>query len=90
MKAGLSPIKDRSLDSHLDLLARRKAERNGDHQLRQFGSIAAKLWPTGRLEITFPDGFHEPDLNKRDPREIWLLKHELPDLADALKWAGWH
>ena len=89
MKAGLSPLKARSLDSHLDLLARQKAEKKGEYAERDFGSIVVKRWPTGRLEVTFPDGYVEPDLSKKDGRHVHWLMGELPELKDALVWAGW-
>jgi hypothetical protein len=89
MKAALSPHKQRNLDSHLDLLARQKAERDGEHMAREFGRIAVKRFPTGRLEVIFPDGFVEPDLSKRDGRDVWRLMEMLPELKDALVWAGW-
>jgi hypothetical protein len=89
MKAGIAPHKKRSKDSHLDLLARRKAERNGEYKERQFGRITVKEWPTGRLEVTFPDGFVEPDLAKTGGENVWRLIDMLPELKDALVWAGW-
>lgn len=89
MKAGLSPHKKRSMDSHLDLLARQKAEKEGEHIAGTFGCVSAKRWPTGRLEITFPDGFVEPDLNKRDGKDVWRLMEMLPEMKDVLIWAGW-
>jgi hypothetical protein len=89
MKAGLSPLSQRSLDSHLDLLARRKAEQNGEYLARQFGAVSVKQFPTGRLEVTYPDGFVEPDLNKVSGQDVWRLMDMLPDLKDALVWAGW-
>lgn len=89
MKAGLSPKKKRSMDSHLDLLARQKAEKRGEHIERTFGSITVRRWPTGRLEVTFPDGCVEPDLSKRDGRHVHWLMNKLPELKEALIWAGW-
>jgi len=41
MKAGLAPVVQRSLDSHLDLLARQKAERDDDHIAGRVGDISA-------------------------------------------------
>lgn len=89
MKAGISPIAARSKDSHLDLLARQKAEREGDHEARNFGGVTAKRWPTGRLEITLPTGEYEADLNNRTGVEVWNAMERFPDLKAALVWAGW-
>lgn len=89
IKAGVSPIKSRSLDSHLDLLERQRAERRGEHIAATFGSLSAKRYPLGRLEVTFPDGFVEPDLNKTDPQHVERLSELLPELRDVLVWAGW-
>lgn len=89
MRAGLSPEKARTLDSHLDLLARRKAESNGEFEERQFGQVSLKRYPTGRLEVTFPDGFVEPDLNKQSGEHVYRLMDLLPELQDGLVWAGW-
>jgi hypothetical protein len=90
MKAGLAPKVMRSMDSHLDLLARQRAEREGECDTRQFGSITVTRWPTGRLEVVLPDGHREHDLAKVDPRKIWNAMENLPDLKDALIWAGWY
>jgi hypothetical protein len=89
MKAGLPPEVSRSRDSHLDLLERKRAERDGEHVTRTFGSLVAKRWPLGRLEITFPDGHHEEDLAKLAPWELQNAIEEFPALADAMEWAGW-
>lgn len=89
MKAGLSPIKKRSLDSHLDLLERQKREKEGDFIARQFGRVFVRRFPTGRLEVTFPDGFVEPDLSKTDGPHVWRLMEMLPEMKEALIWAGW-
>lgn len=89
MKAGLSPHKLRSRDGHLDMLARQRAEKDGEFLEAQFGRVKLKRFPTGRLEVTFPDGFVEPDLSKREGRDIWRLIEMLPELKEALVWAGW-
>ena len=75
--------------SHLDLLARQRAEREGDCEVRTFGSVTVTRWPTGRLEVLFPDGYVEPDLSKRDGKHTHRLTEMLPELKDALVWAGW-
>jgi hypothetical protein len=90
MKAGLAPKVMRSKDSHLDLLARQRAEREGECDRRQFGSITVTRWPTGRLEVVLPDGHREHDLAKVDPRKVWNAMENLPELKDALIWAGWY
>ena len=89
MKAGIAPVVNRSRDSHLDLLARQRAERNGEHEAAAFGRITVRRFPTGRLEVTFPDGFIEPDLAKTEGRHVTRLVEMLPELKDALHWAGW-
>jgi hypothetical protein len=89
IKAGVSPVVKRSLDSHLDLLERKTAERAGEFIGREFDGVIAKLWPTGRLEITLPDGEHDIDINKRSMLEITNAISHYPQLGDALRWAGW-
>jgi hypothetical protein len=89
MKAGIAPDVNRSKDSHLDLLERKRAERNGEFLEREFDGLIAKRWPTGRLEITLPSGEHDHDLNGRTPREILNAMRVYPQLRDALRWAGW-
>jgi hypothetical protein len=89
MKAGLAPKVMRSKDSHLDLLERKRAEESGQHVSRTFDGLTAKRWPTGRLEITFPDGHHEADLAKLSYRELKNAMAEFPNLVPALQWAGW-
>lgn len=89
MKAGLAPVVQRSLDSHLDLLARQKAERDDHHIARQFGDISAKRWPTGKLEVTFADGYVEPDFSKLSWQECMNALTMFPGLRDVLRWAGW-
>jgi hypothetical protein len=90
MRAGIAPKAMRSKDSHLDLLARQRAEREGDCDIRQFGDVTVTRWPTGRLEVVLPDGHHEHDLAKVDPRKVWNAMENLPELKDALIWAGWY
>ncbi len=90
MKAGLAPKVMRTKDSHLDLLDRQRAEREGDGDTREFGSLTVIRWPTGRLEVLFPDGYRELDLAKADPRRVYRLMDMLPELRDALIWAGWY
>jgi len=90
MKAGLAPKVMRNKDSHLDLLERQRREREGECQVREFGSITVTRWPTGRLEVLFPDGYREPDLAKRGGQHVHWLMGEQPELKDALIWAGWY
>ena len=82
MKAGLAPKVARNNDSHLDLLGRKRAERAGEFLERHFGGL-------GRLEVTFPDGWHEADLSKLSYGEQVNAIREFPALKDALEWAGW-
>jgi len=89
IKAGIAPVVTRNLDSHLDLLARQKGEREDDHQARQFGDITAKWWPTGKLEVTFGDGYTEPDFTKLTWHECMRALEMYPGLRDVLRWAGW-
>lgn len=90
MKAGLAPKKMRSKDGHLDLLERKRRKRNGECEIREFGTITVTRWPTGRLEVLYPDGYREHDLAKTDPRHVYQLMDTLPELKDALIWAGWY
>lgn len=90
MKAGLAPKVMRNRDSHLDLLARHRAEREGECQVREFGSLKVTRWPTGRLEVVFPNGYHERDLASQRPEEVYRAMERLPELKDALIWAGWY
>lgn len=89
MKAGLAPEVGRNQASHLDLLERKRAERNGKHVARSFGDLVAKQWPTGRLEIVFPDGYREADMSTLKDWELLNALDEFPMLEDALLWAGW-
>jgi hypothetical protein len=89
MKAGVSPIKSRSLDSHLDLLERKRAEKRGEHLVREFGGLVAKRWPTGRLDVLFPNGAHEPDISKMHPSLRQHAMDNVPEFMQALLWAGW-
>ncbi len=90
IKAGLATIKQRSLDSHLDLLARQKAAREGEYVDKEFGVIKIRRWPTGRLEVWYPTGEHESDLNRRSGQEVWNAMERYADLQTALIWAGWY
>ncbi len=89
IRAGLAPVVQRSRESHLDLLARQRAEREDDHTVRQFGDITAKWWPTGKLEVMFPDGYVEPDMTKLGWRACMNALEMYPGLRDVLRWAGW-
>lgn len=89
MKAGIAPHVTRNRDSHLDLLERQRRERDGECLIRTFGSLTVTRWPTGRLEVLFPDGYREPDLAKRGGKHVHRLMGMLPELRDALVWAGW-
>jgi hypothetical protein len=42
-----------------------------------------------RLEVTFPDGYNEPDMSKLGYDGIKLAMTDFPQLALALTWAGW-
>lgn len=91
MKAGIAPIKQRSQASHLDLLRRQRAEKDGECITRTFGGITAIRWPTGRLEVHLPDGDSTPDLAKgMSPKGVWQLAQQMPDMMDVLVWAGWY
>lgn len=91
MKAGVAPIVKRNRASHLDLLRRQKAEREGQGITRTFGAITATRWPTGRLEVHFPNGTSTPDLAKAMPaKAIWQAAQRTPDLWEVLVWAGWY
>lgn len=90
MKAGVAPCVTRSKDSHLDLLERQRAERNGECETRTFGTVTVTRWPTGRLEVLFPDGHREHDLAGRGAQHVHRLVAMLPELKDALLWAGWY
>lgn len=89
MKAGLMPKVMRSMDSHLDLLERQRAEQGGEYLERRFGSLVARRWPLGRLEVVFPDGYHQADMAQLQHWELLNAMEEFPDLAGALEWAGW-
>ena len=94
-QAGISPPAKRSLDGHRDVLARKKRERGGESVTRTWathnppGELAVTLWPTGRTEVLFPDGHHEPDFGKLDGQHVQRLCGVLPQLWEALAWAGW-
>lgn len=89
IKAGLAPVVQRSRDGHLDRLARLKAEKNDEFTERQFGDITAKWWPTGKLEVTFADGYVEPDFSKLTWHQCMNALTMYPSLRDVLQWAGW-
>lgn len=89
IKAKLAPIVSRSKDGHLDLLQRQKADRDDEFSARQFGDLSAKVWPMGRLEVTFPDGYVEPDLSKLKWQECMNALEMYPALRDVMRWAGW-
>jgi hypothetical protein len=89
IKAGLVPDVQRTLDGHLDLLARKRAERNDQFATFQFGDITAKRWPMGRLEVTFGDGYVEPDFTRLTWHECMAALEMYPSLRDVLRWAGW-
>lgn len=92
IKAGIAPVVTHNRDSHLDLLAQRREERRGEGGVtRSFGGISATCWPTGRLEVHFPNGTSTPDLSKAmDAKAIWQAAQRTPDLLEALRWAGWY
>ncbi len=89
MKAGISPIKKRSRAGHLDLLAREKAAAADEFLERQFGEFTLRQYPTGRLWVTFPDGYVTEDLNTYEPQVVWALRNKHSDFNAALNWAGW-
>jgi hypothetical protein len=89
MKAGLAPKVMRNKDSYLDLLDRHRRERGGECIIRDFGRVTVTRWPTGRLEVLFPDGHREHDLAKVAPQKVYNAMENLPELKDALIWAGW-
>jgi len=89
MKAGVAPEAGRSQASHLDLLERRRRERSGECIEKQFDGLLARRWPTGRLEIIYPDGERDEDINQRTPREILNAISHVPQLRQVLIWAGW-
>lgn len=89
IKAKLAPLVGRSKDSHLDLLQRQKADRDDEYSARQFGDLSAKLWPLGRLEVTFPDGYVEPDFTKLSWQACMNALEMYPGLRDVMRWAGW-
>ena len=91
LKVGIAPIVTRNRASHLDLLERHRAEREGHCITMTFGGIVAVRWPTGRLEVRFPNGTSTPDVGKAmDAKAIWQAAQRTPDLLDALHWAGWY
>ena len=92
IKAGMAPVVAHNRDSHLDLMERQRAEHLGQGGVtRTFGGITATHWPTGRLEVHFPNGTSTPDLLKAmDAKAIWQAAQRTPDLLEALRWAGWY
>lgn len=90
MKAGLSPAVKQSRDGYLDLLERQRRDKNDGSVIKEFGRISVKQFSTGRLEVAFPDGHVEKDLSKISGRRVWELMNMLPELKDALIWAGWY
>jgi len=89
MKAGIAPVVARSKAGHLDILERKKREKDGECLVRTFGELTATRWPTGRLEIAFPNGAHEPDLSLLHPTVMQHALDNVPELTEALVWAGW-
>lgn len=90
MRAGIAPHVARSRNSHLDLLDRQRRERDGECDTRTFGTVTVTRWPTGRLEVIFPDGYREHDLGKSSGQHVQRLIPMLPELGEALAWAGWY
>lgn len=89
IRAGIAPVARRSKASHLDLIERRKAERNGEYVTRQFGSLTVKSWPLGRLDLVLPDGQEVTSFDKLSWHQCKRAVEMYPDLKDALRWAGW-
>ncbi len=89
MKAGIAPKTMRSKDGHIDVLERRRRERNGEYLERSFDGVIARRWPMGRLEVTFPDGYTEPDMAKLSYDGMQQAIGAFPQLVGALEWAGW-
>lgn len=90
MKAGLSPQVKHSRDGYLDVLDRRRREKDDGFVIKEFGRISVKHFPTGRLEVTYPDGYVEQDLSTVSGERVWKLMEMLPEMKDALIWAGWY
>ena len=89
MKAGLAPEVARSRDSYLDLIERQAADRNDEYSERHFGDLVARVWPLGKLEVTFPDGYVEPDFSKLSWQACRNAADQYPGLLDVFRWAGW-
>ena len=89
MKAGIAPKVKRSLDSHLDVLARQRADRVGPAEVVTMGRVTARRWLMGQLEVTFDNGETEADINRRSFGEIMNAMVRYPELRDVLRWAGW-
>jgi len=71
------------------MLERKKAEAAGDFIERRFGEFTLRRYPTGRLWITFPDGYVTEDLNTYEPRTVYALREKHSDFNEGLNWAGW-
>jgi hypothetical protein len=89
MKAGLAPKVNQSRDGYLDRIELSKAAKGPPQDARRFGDLTAQWWPTGRLEITFPDGRVEPDFSKLSWHQAMGALEAHPDLRPLLAWAGW-
>jgi len=89
MKAGIAPKVKRSLDNHLDVLARQRADRVGPAEVVTMGRVTARRWLMGQLEVTFDNGETEADINSRSFGEIMNAMVRYPELRDVLRWAGW-
>ena len=89
MKAGLAPLAAQNQDGLSNRQSRERAERDGRYEERAFQGLVAKLWPMGRLEVTFPDGYREPDMAKLDYQGMKHAISDFPQLTHALEWAGW-
>ncbi len=89
IRAKLAPLVSRTKDSHLDLLQRQKADREHEFTARQFGDLSAKVWPMGRLEVTFPDGYIESDFSALSWRACRNAVEQYPVMMEVFRWAGW-
>jgi len=52
------------------------------------GSITVTHHPTGRTEVLFPDGHRKPNLAALGGKPVHRLCIILPELRQALAWAG--
>lgn len=95
MQAGIRPPAQRSLASHRDVLARLKRERDGESLSRTWvtqnppGVLTVTLSPTGKTDVLFPDGWNAEDFEKLGGHRVHRLCGILPELREALAWAGW-